>query len=85
MSGGQLCFFDPVLNRWLELQEANGIRHGRAILTGAFGHGFLRQLKFIHQSLKGSRCFYGVQVFALNILDERHLERQFVRHLPDDG
>src|ERR1700731_1476950 len=31
----QLPFFNPILNLWLQLQKANGVRHSRAVLAGS--------------------------------------------------
>ena len=82
--GGQLPFFDPVLNRRLQLQQPNRVRYRSAVFSGTFRHRFLRKLKFVHQPFKRPRCFDGIQVFALDVFDQRHFERQLVGHLPDD-
>src|SRR5580704_5835409 len=41
-------------------------------------------MKFAHQALVGSRLFDRVEVLALNILDQRYLERRLVGDFADD-
>src|SRR5215467_722490 len=85
MTCRQLPFFDPLLNLLLEFEQANRIGYRGAIFSSSFGDRFLRQVKFIHQPLERARSLHGVQVFALDVFDERHLEGKLVGNLPDDG
>ncbi len=43
------------------------------------------QVEFADQPIQRPRLFQRVQVFALDVLDERHRDRRLVRYLPDDG
>ena len=80
----QLPFLDPILNIFLQLQQPDRVRHCCTIFAGAFRHRFLRQVKLMHQTVKRTRLLDGIQVFALNVLNQRHFQRQLVGHLPDD-
>ena len=82
---GELAFFDPFLNLLFQLKQPSRVRYGGAILSGSLGHGFLGQVKLVHQPLEGPGSFHGVQVFALDVFDQRHFQRELVGHLPDDG
>src|SRR5207244_3054466 len=85
VSGRELPFFDPLLDLLVELEQTNRVRHRSAVFPGPLRDGILRQVKFVHQSLKRTRRFYGIQILALNVLDEGHFEREFVGHLPHNG
>ena len=80
MAGGYLSFFDPFQKCFIERQEPNGVRHGRAVFAGARGHFILRQVKLIHQPLECARLLDGIQIFALNVFDKRQLERLLIAH-----
>ena len=61
------------------------LRNRGAILAGSCRYFLLSQMKFAHQALKGARLFDGVEVFALNIFDERDLQRGLVGDFTNDG
>jgi hypothetical protein len=84
VTGAQLSFFNPILNGWLQLQQSDGVRNRRAVFTGTFRDGFLRQLKFVHQTFECAGRFNRIQIFALDVFNERHFQRQLVRNLPND-
>ena len=44
----------------------------------------LREIELVGEPLEGVRLFHGVQVLALEVLDERHLERELFGNLPHD-
>ncbi len=80
----QLPFFNPILNVFLQLQEPDRIRNRSAVFAGALRDRFLRQMEFVHQAVKRARLFDSIQVFALDVLNQRHFQRQLIGHLPDD-
>ena len=63
----KLALFNPILNRRLQLQQPNRVRHCCAVLARSLCHGFLRKVKFIHQAFECPRCLDRVQVFALDV------------------
>src|SRR5437588_3290101 len=85
VSRAELPFFDPVLNWLLQLEQANCVGHCCAVLASALSNLLLGHVKLIHQALESAGCFHGVQVFALDVFDERHLERELVGDLLHDG
>ncbi len=60
------------------LQKPNGVGNRRAILAGALGDFLLREVKFVGEALERARLLDRVEVFALEIFDQRHLERHLV-------
>lgn len=82
---GQPAFLDQVLNHRLELQEAKRIRDRCPIFSRTFGHVFLRETKLVGEALKSPRLFHGVEILALEILDEGHLKREFLGYLANDN
>src|ERR1700730_11050242 len=84
VSSGQLSFFDPILNGRFQFQQANGIRDGGTVLAGALGNRFLRELEFVHEPLKSPCRFNGVQVFSLDVFDQRHFQRKLIWNIADN-
>src|SRR5262249_25178972 len=85
VSCGEFPFFDPVLNCRLQLQQANGVGNRGAILAGSFRNGFLGQLNLVHQAFKRARSLHRVEILALDVLNQRHLQCKFVGNFADDG
>ena len=57
-----------------QLQEPQIVRNGRAVLSDSGGDIFLRQLELVGKAPIRERLVYRIQIFALNVLDERELE-----------
>ena len=69
-----------------KLEQPQEIRDRRAILSDGLSDLFLCQQKLVGQTPVGERFIDGVQVFALDVFDERHLEERSIiarRDLPD--
>src|SRR5579863_7203484 len=75
MTGGDAPFLKEILDWLFELKQADGIGDRRAIFSRALGHLLLRQVKLINQALEGMRLLDGVEIFALEIFHQRHLQR----------
>ena len=57
-----------------QAEDAEKIRDGRAFFADAFGEVFLGQFELVLQPLVRLGRFERVQVLALDVLDQRHLE-----------
>ncbi len=77
-------FFDQLMDHGFELEEAERVGDRSAILTRALSDVFLGEIELVGKALKGARLFHRVQIFALEVFDEGHLEREFLRNLADD-
>jgi hypothetical protein len=84
VAGGQAALFEQLLNGVLEPQEPKQIRDGSAVLTGALRELFLREVEIVAQALESARLLDRVQVFALEIFDQRHLDGEFLRNIPEN-
>jgi len=67
-----------------ELEEANEVEDRRAILAGAVADLLGGEIQFLAQAVEGDGGFDSVEVLALDILDERDLEKAIVGDVPDD-
>jgi hypothetical protein len=77
VSGREASILKEILDRFLELEEADGVCNRRAVLARAIGNLILCEAEFIGQALERSRLLNGIQVFSLEVLDQSHLEGQF--------
>src|SRR5690606_41012789 len=57
-----------------QAQEAQRVGDGGAILADLLGERVLAVAVLLHQSIEGLRELDGVQILALDVLDERELE-----------
>ncbi len=85
VTGCDVPVLEEVLKRFLQLEQTQGVGHCCAVFAGAIGHVLLRQLEFTHKTLKGARLLNGVEVFALDVLNERDLQCLGLGNLADDG
>src|SRR5580658_1392560 len=44
----------------------------------------MRETEFGNQTLQSARLFERIEVLALNVLNQRHRDRGFIRNAPDD-
>ena len=72
------AFFEKILDRFLELQQANRVGDGGAVFAGAFGDLLLRQVKLVDQALESVGLLDGVEIFALEVFYQRHFQRHFL-------
>ena len=80
MTGRDAAVFEQFLDRLFEIQEPQRVGDRRAIFSRAFRNLLLREMKPVGQSLKGPRLLDRIQIFALKIFNQRHLERHFIWH-----
>jgi hypothetical protein len=85
VAGGEATFLEEFLNRRFEFQEADGVRDGGSILSGAFGYLFLGELEFVDKALEGMGLLDWVQILALKIFDQRHFKCQVLRNVAKDN
>jgi hypothetical protein len=60
-----------VLHRLRELHQAQQVRHRAARAADRLRHLLVRQPEIVDQPLEALRFFQWIQVFALDILDQR--------------
>ncbi len=84
VAGGDFSLFDEVLDGGLELEEADGVGDGGAVFAGSLGDLLLGEVEFVGEALEGVRLLDWVEIFALEILDERHLHCHTFRYVADD-
>ena len=83
MAGGEAALFEQFLDWLFQLQQADGVGDGGAVFSSALGDLFLGEVEFVNQPLEGMRLLDGVQIFALEVFDERHLQRHFFGNVAD--
>lgn len=73
----------PFTHRGLDFlwkfQQAEKIGDGRALFADAFGHLFLCELTFLNQAPVRDPDFNGVQMLALQVLDQSEFQHLLVR------
>ena len=84
MTGREATFLEQLLNRVFELQQADGVGDRGAVFSRALRHLLLREMKFIGEALEGVGLLDGIQILALKVFDQRHLERHFIGHVAND-
>ena len=75
---------DALLNVGRQLQQAERVRHGRATLPHAIGDLLVRRAEVVDELTEGRSLFQGVQVDALQVLDQRVAQHLIVAGLTDD-
>jgi hypothetical protein len=86
VAGGNSSFFDEVANGWLEFEKADRVGDCRAVLARALCYFLLSQSEFLDQAVEGVALLDGVQIFALEVFNERHFDGALLWHVAhDDG
>ena len=86
MADRQPAVADEFLHRFRQFQQPQRIGHDRAALADFRGDVLLRELELLRQLRIAVRLLDGVQVFALEIFDERQFQHRAVIGLAgDDG
>jgi hypothetical protein len=81
----QLAVFDEGRDLIGQFQQAQQVGDGGARTADRVGRLLVRDAEFADEAFEGARLFERVEVFALDVLDERHRNGRFIRHAPDDG
>jgi hypothetical protein len=74
MAGGEEALGEEGADGVAEVEEPHGIGDGGAVAADAFGDVFLAEPEFLCEAGVGFGFFDGVEVFALEVLDESHFE-----------
>ena len=84
MSGGKAALFEQFLDRTFEFEEADGIGDSGAIFAGSLGDLLLGELKFVDEALEGVGLLDWVEIFALEIFDQRHFQGEIFGYVAQD-
>ena len=84
VTGGDTAFLKQNLDWLFELEQADGVGNCGPVFAGAVGDLLLREMKFVNKALKGVRLLDGVEIFALEVFHQRHLQRHFFRDVAHD-
>ena len=68
-----------------QLQQAQQVRHGGARAAHRVRRLLVRDAELADEALEGARFFERIEIFALDVLDERHRDGGFVGHPANDG
>jgi hypothetical protein len=74
VAGGELALADVGLKLVVESEETDAVGDAGARLAETIGDGFLRETEVTHERSEAEGFVDGVEVGALQILDERELE-----------
>src|SRR5919198_5601080 len=85
MTGDQRADGDPALHTPREAQQADGVGDGGSAATEAGGELLVRDVKVREQLLVRGRLLKGVQVVAVDVLEQGVPEQVVVFGRPDDG
>ena len=85
MAHVQLPAFHQRADRFRQFQQTQQVRHASARTANRLSGLFVRHVELEDEPLQRAGLFQGVQVFALNVLDERHRHRSAVRHLANEN
>ena len=75
---------DECLHLGIEVKKADRIRDRGAVFADALGDLLLLQAEFLGQSRVGLGLLEGIEILALEVLDEGHLEHVAVRGIAHD-
>ena len=81
----ELAAFDEGGDLGSELQQAQQVRHGRARATHRVRRLLMRDAELADEALERARFFQRVEIFALDVFDERHRDGGFIGHAANDG
>ncbi len=84
MAHGEALFGEQLLDLQGEPEEAEHVGDGGAVLAGALGDLLVGEAELAVEALEGVGDFDGVQVLALDVLDEGDLHEAIVGELLDD-
>ncbi len=81
----ELAAFDEGGDFGSQLEQAQQVGHGRARAAHGIRGLLMRDAEFADEAFERARFFERIEVFALDVLDERHGDGGFIGHLADDG
>ena len=74
MTGRQLALSDHVLHGIRQSQKAQKVRDVAAAFGQRLGHALLGMAETVHQLTKAHRLFDRIQIFALNVFNDRDFQ-----------
>jgi hypothetical protein len=77
------AFFKQIKNRPFKLEKPKSISDGGTVLSGTVCNLFLCKVKLIGETLECVGLLDRVEVLALEVFNEGHLESHGVRHVPN--
>src|SRR5205085_3360004 len=83
MTGRQLAGLELRQHRRRQLQQANAVCHSRTCFAYARGDVLLRELELVAQTLERASLLDRVEVLALQVLNQRQLQRLAVVSIAD--
>ena len=87
--GARVAHFDfPIANQGFDLirqfQQAQQIGYRCSGAADGIGRFLVRQIEVAHQTLERPRFFQWIEIFSLNVLNQRHRDRGVIRNVPND-
>ena len=85
MTDTETVIGNPGLHFSRQTEQTQGVRHRRAAAAHFFGDLFLGEFELRGKLLVGPRFFNRVEVFALQVFDERNFQHFLIIRFPHDG
>jgi len=83
VTGAKSALFQQIEDRFLKFEKPKRVGDGGTILPRALCNLFLREMKLIGETLECMRLLHRVEVLALKVLNQGHLESHGIRHVPN--
>ncbi len=85
MAEAELIGLHPGLHGGGKLEQAQEVGHRDTVFAGALRHLLLGHLELAGEALEGAGLFHGIEVGALQVLDDGDLHRLLIGDLAQDG
>ena len=85
MADANVAGFQLVLGTFAEPQEPQEVSDGGALFASALGDLLMAQAVVRGQAVKGGRDFDRVEIFALNVFNQREFQEPVAIHSADEG
>ena len=83
MAHFQVAVLEQLLDVGFQAHQAQQVGHHGAGFTHRVSHLLVGKTEFFLQAAQGDGLFHGIEVFPLDVLDQRHGDGGFVGHLAD--
>ena len=81
----QLAVLEQLAHFRGELEQAQQVTHAGTGAADRFGRLLMGEPELADEALERARLFQGIEVLALDVLDERHRNGGFIGNMADDG
>jgi hypothetical protein len=85
MAHGEAVLSKEILDVGGELEEAEGVGDGAAVLAGAAGDVIVAEVELTREPVEGVGDLDGVEILALYVLDQRDFEQVLIGDVLDYG